>query len=168
MASNQLCQIRVSLKYTIVEKLSKNEIASRIAKIKSSTAKPTITKNPGTLKYRPVSKQTKSHLNTKPILPPSSPLKSVAMISKVASNTGFIFSNSHRLNWLNKKLLQNIGAPLCEHIQLVNIDDAKVIVFADNASWAQRARFSQDEIINILYPYCDRNIKNVVVQVKRN
>ena len=166
MASNQLCQIRVSLKNTIVEKLSKQEIATRIAKIKSSKANPIIAKKPGTLKYRPVTKQNKSPLNTR--LAPSSPLKSVAMISKVASNTGFIFSHSHRLNWLNKKLLQQIGVPLCEHIQLVNVDNAKVIIFADNSSWAQRTRFSQDEIINILNPYCDSNLKNVVVQVKRN
>ncbi len=71
------------------------------------------------------------------------------------------------INQLNRKVIARLGLPFSAHLRLSTITPGGVaVVHADSPSWAQRGRFLQQNILDLLHQEGVRQVTRVKLRVR--
>lgn len=73
-----------------------------------------------------------------------------SLIDGADSRLGWIMRKAQRIQQLNNLLFDMIEPPLNMHCQVMNIEENRITISTDNASWATQLRMQQHDILNRL------------------
>ncbi len=78
-----------------------------------------------------------------------------------------LLKKAYYINQLNRKVIPRLGLPYSSHLRLSSITSSGVaVVHADSPGWAQRGRFLQQNILDLLHQEGVRQVKRVRLKVR--
>ncbi len=78
-----------------------------------------------------------------------------------------LLKKAYYINQLNRKVIPRLGLPYSSHLRLSSINaEGVAIVHADSPAWAQRGRFLQQNILDLLHQEGVRQVKRVRLKVR--
>ncbi len=92
--------------------------------------------------------------------------RTITLLNK-GSSTERLLQRTRYLQYLNRAVIPKVGFPYSQHLRISSISrDGIATVHADSPAWAQRGRFLQREILDLLHQEKLFHVKKVIVKVR--